>query len=121
MTISTIQLGSVQLNVGNNTVTTYNKPKDSRIVEHRVPGRTNNIFQVMGQDSRVITISGRLGFSTKDTDRATLVGYRGTTQTLTDGELDITVIVESVDIPIDAGRPTYYAFTIVCKEYEQTE
>ena len=120
MTISIIQLGAVQLNVGDNTVTGFNKPKDSRIAEHRVPGRNNNIYQVMGQDSRNITISGRLSFTTKDTTKATLEGYKGTTQTFIDGEISITVIVESVDIPYDAGQPTFYSFTIVCKEYSQT-
>jgi len=120
MTISTIQLGSVQLNVGDNTVTSYNKPKPARVVEHQVPGRTNNIYQVMGTDSRVFTITGRIKGSSKDTTKSTLEGYRGDTQTLSDGEFNATVIIESVEIAYDATKPSHYNYTIVCKEYSQS-
>lgn len=121
MTLSIIQLGSVQLNVANNTVSTYNKPKDSRIVEHRVPGRNNNIFQIMGQDSRVITITGKLASTSRETEKSTLEGYRGTTQAFVDGEIEITVIVMAVDMPNDSATPSSYNYTLTLKEYSQEE
>lgn len=116
MTISDVTLGAVVLTTN---AIEISKPVPQKITEHRIPGRDGNVFQVMGRDAKSIAISGRITGSSRDTTRSTLEGYRGTTQSYSDGEDSITVLVESVNFPRSGTAPGYLSFTLSLKEFEQ--
>ena len=96
-----------------------NTPTPQKIVRIGIPGRSGDIFQVMGTESQSIELRGILRGSGKDADKTTLEGYQGTTQTYNDGVTNCTIIVEYVDVATIGGQPNHYNFTVRGHKYEQ--
>jgi len=113
--ITTVVLGAITVKCGY-----VGKNKRPRIVRVDIPGRDGGLIQEMGNTSKTIELRGMLNGATKDTDKTTLEGYRGTNQTYNDGTDNITVTVEDVNIPTEGGNPNHYNFTIRLVEYSQT-
>lgn len=112
--ITSVTLGSVTLNCNY-----VSKPKRPTVIENKIMGREGNIYQVLGSDSQMILLRGIIKGASKETDRTTLLGYKGTNQTYTDTEESFTVIVREVDIPTEGGSPSHYNFIIECSKFEQ--
>lgn len=112
--ITSVVLGAITLS------TSYlNKPIPNNVAKLDIPGRLGSVFQDMGEQSQEVEIRGVLKGTSKDTDKATLEGYRRQKVTYTDSEESFTMIVTYVDIPTVGGQPNHYTFTIKGYKYDQ--
>jgi hypothetical protein len=113
--ITTVVLGSVTIKC--NVVDKQIVPKIAVI---EIPGREGDLVQNLGNSSKAVRLQGILTGTSKDTDKSTLEGYKGTTQTYTDTDESFTMIVTRVNIPTIGGQPNHYTFTIEGRKYDQT-
>jgi len=113
--ITTITLGALTL-----TCRMANKPQLVKLARINIPGRDGDILQSMGKSSKEFFLIGKLDGATMDADKVTLEGYLNTTQTYNDGIDNLTVFVESVNIPTVGGQPNHYEFTLRLIKYDQT-
>jgi len=111
--ITTVTLGSVTLYCDYVDV-----HQASRVIRIPIPGRQGDVFQTVGKSSNTVEIRGILKGASKDTDKATLEGYEGETQTYNDGTNNFTMIVSAVIIPTVGGQPNHYNFSIRGYEYD---
>jgi len=113
--ITSVVLGGVTLKCNH-----LNKPIPVNIVQIQIPGRSASLVQNMGSGSKEVILKGIITGASKDTDRTTLLGYKGTKQTYTDSEESFTIVVKEANIPVEGGSPNHYNFTITGVKYEQT-
>ena len=70
--------------------------------------------------SKEIELRGVIKGAGMESDRTTLLGFIGTTQSYVDSEESFTMYVDIVTIPTEGGYPNHYNFVIRGYKYEQT-